>query len=165
MTSPRSLSVLSALLLGSLTSCVSHHRLPENYTGPTATIRITAVTTGSVKGEAFKVEKVDGKLVAGTVLATPRGGGMGVAVRDLEFQVPARPLTLTLSAHTLYAADGVAMVDSLSGNNRSVSGDIAFTPKAGGRYTVRGSLAKDAEAVWLVDDKTGKVTGPKVTKH
>lgn len=146
-------------------SCVQYHRLPENYNGPVATIRGSSERKNAFKGEAFTVTKVDGKDIAGRgAVATPTGGGPVLSVREPEVQVLPQPVTLTLRGGTIYAADGPAMVDGLLGGARHVSGDLSFTPEAGGEYRVKGILEKGSEAVWLVEEKTGKMIGGKIVK-
>ena len=146
-------------------SCVKYHNLPTDYSGPVATIRGTSAQRNVFKGESFTVTKVDGKMIAGRgAVATPVGGGPVLAVQEPQVQVLPQPVTLTLTGSTIYAADGPAMIDGLIGGSRHVTGDISFTPKPGGEYRVKGLLNRGTEAVWLVEEKTGKMVGQKVTK-
>ena len=148
-----------------LPGCVQFHNLPTDYTGPVAIIRGTAAQKNVFKGEAFRVTKVDGKQIPGRgAVATPTGGGPVLAVQDPEVRVLPQPVTLTLTGSTIYAADGPALVDGMFGGSRNVSGEISFTPKAGGEYRVKGLLHRGSEAVWLVEEKTGKQIGEKITR-
>ena len=157
--------VSASVLLLSLASCQNHYVVPKEYTGPTAVIRGTSKSINSVKGEAFEVAKIDGKTTLGNPVATPRGGGIGLAVRETEQKVMVAPMTLSLVGSTIYAADGVALADSLTGGSRHVSGEVSFTPKAGGEYRVKGSLEKDNSAVWVEDEKSGKPVTSKIEKR
>jgi hypothetical protein len=157
--------IFAGLAASLLSSCVKFHSLPTDYSGPTAVIRGTASQKNVFKGEGFQVTKVDGKAVYGRgTVATPVGGGPVLAVQEPEVRVMPQPVTLTLTGSTVYAADGPAMVDGLIGGSRHVSGDLSFTPKPGGEYRVKGLLERGSESVWLVEEKTGKMVGHKITK-
>ena len=54
------------------------------------------------------------------------------------------------------------MADFLIGGNHSVSGEITFTPKPGTAYSVVGTTGKSSTAVWLTDQKSGKIVSQKV---
>lgn len=157
--------IAAPLLLATLASCGNYYVVPKEYTGPTAVIRGTSKSLNAVKGESFKVAKIDGKTTLGNPVATPRGGGIVLSVRETEQKVMVAPMTLTLVGSTIYAADGVALADSLTGGARHVNGDVSFTPEAGGEYRVKGSLGKDYCAVWLEEEKSGKVVTPKIEKR
>ena len=80
--------------------------------------------------------------------------------RFLQFAVPVAA-AIVLAVTFLWPArhgSSVALADAMVGGSRHVSGDVSFTPKAGGEYRVKGILEKNAETVWLVDEKTGEVT-------
>ena len=158
---------LATVGLASMTlpSCVNYHSSPTDYSGPVAVIRGTSAQKNIFKGQAFTVTKVDGKQVYGRgAVATPTGGGPVLAVQEPEVRILPQPVTLTLTGSTIYAADGPALIDSMAGGARHVSGDLSFTPKAGGEYRVKGVLDKGSESVWLVEEKTGKTVGGKITK-
>lgn len=159
-------SVVSTLGLLALPGCISTYALPEAYSGPTAVIHSSSETVSSVKGKGYYVSEIDGKTVSkSSPMATPYGAGMAVILKDTETKVPAQPVTLTLVGATVYAADGAAMIDGMSGGSRFVSGEMAFTPKANGRYRVKGTLEpKGGESVWLEDEMSGKMIGQKIVK-
>ena len=162
---PRLKLLAAALATVAFPSCVQYYNLPTDYSGPVATIRGTAAQKNVFKGESFTVTKVNGKLIAGRgAVATPVGGGPVLAVQEPQIQVLPQPVTLTLTGGTVYAADGPAMVDGLFGGSRHVSGDISFTPKAGVDYRVKGLLERGSESVWLVEEKSGKIVGQKISK-
>lgn len=155
MTSRLNFVVLCAL--GALFSSCAPYQLPEGYTGPTASIRSTGKSVNSVKAEGYYILEVNGKFANHSPMGTARGAGMGVVIKEQTLQVPSEPLNLTLSGGNIYAADGVAMADSMIGGNHQVSGDVSFTPKPNGDYSVTGVTGKERCAVWIVDNKTGKV--------
>ncbi|MCW1916209.1 hypothetical protein OJ996_21645 [Luteolibacter sp. GHJ8] len=154
-----------AFTAATLSSCVQYHNLPTDYSGPVAIVRGTSAQKNVFKGEGFTVSKVNGKMVHGRgTVATPVGGGPVLAVQEPEVRILPQPVTLTLTGSTVYAADGPALVDSMIGGSRHVSGDISFTPKAGGEYRVKGMLERGSESVWLVEEKSGKLIGHKIVK-
>ncbi|MBC8127235.1 MAG: hypothetical protein H8M99_08860 [Gloeobacteraceae cyanobacterium ES-bin-144] len=151
-------SVIFALLF---TSCATYE-LPAGYSGATVSIRSTGKKVSSVKGEGYHILAVNGKSAMHSPMATPYGGGMGLSLSECTLQVPCEPLDLKLSGGNIYAADGVAMADSMVGGNQSVTGNVKFTPKAHGDYSVTGVTGKGQTAVWIIDNKTGKIVTNKV---
>jgi len=160
------LILATSVLLASLcSSCVSFYELPAGHSGPTAVIRSSGKPVNSVKAEGYYIVSVNGKSARHSPMATPYGAGMGVSLEAKSIQVPCEPLELKLSGGNVYAADGVAMADTLVGGNHSVSGNVTFTPKPNGDYTVTGTTGKGYTGVWIVDNKTGKVASNKVEKR
>jgi hypothetical protein len=145
-------------------SCVTSYKIPENYSGAKATIISSSKPVSSVKGHGFEVTKINGQYVDHSPVDTPRGGGMLLALKDKTIEVPCQPLTLTLNGGSVYAADGVAMADSMMGGNQQATGDIQFTPKPNATYIATGVVSKGCTAVWLTDQKTGKIISPKIEK-
>ncbi|MGE0283927.1 MAG: hypothetical protein AB7P20_25395 [Rhizobiaceae bacterium] len=132
--------------------------LPDNYSGPTAVVKDTYANF--VKGGFLRHEKVDlfimqtmdGKLIDNGLLATARAGfksslGFSIKPQTFERPIPARPMTVTISAVISYAAGGVY------GGSREpatmATRKIRFNPVAGETYIVRGRIAEDNSAVWL----------------
>jgi hypothetical protein len=154
--------IVSMTLIASLTSCVSTYQLPDGYSGPTAVIKDSATKTGTTKAEAFKVTKIDGQYDGHSPMATPRGGGMVVSLKESMRTVPAgKPITLTISGSNIYAADGAAMADMLSGNAaKAVSGNVVLTPKPNAVYDVKGIVGKNSSSVWIEDVSHKKVGTP-----
>ncbi len=150
-----------------VSSCISSYQLPEGYTGPTAVIKDTASKTGAIKAEAFQVSKIDGKLDRNSPMATLYGGGMGVILKDSKRIVPAgKPITLTISGGNIYAADGAALFDSMSGNAKKyVQGDVSFTPEPNEVYRVNGVAGKESSCVWIEDESSKKMVTSKVIKN
>lgn len=153
----------SASCLGSLflNSCGTY-QIPAGYSGPTATISSTSKPVNSVKAEGYYLMSIDGKSASNSPMNTPQGAGMGISLANETVRVPCQPLTLKLSGGNIYAADGVAMADSIIGGNHSVSGKITFTPKPDAAYSVVGTTGKSSTAVWLTDQKSGRIVSEKV---
>ncbi len=156
-----------AVLAVSLSGCVSTYKIPAGSTGPTARLKDTATQTGSMKAEAFQVSKINGLRDTMSPMATPYGGGMSVSLKESSRAIPAgSPITVTLSGGNIYAADGAALADMMSGNaKKSVVGDVVFIPKANGVYKVCGNAGKDSSSIWIEEEGTRKIVTQKITKN
>ncbi len=155
------IAAIVSVVFALLSSSCAPYQLPPGYSGATAFIRSTGKSVNSVKGEGYYILAVNGKSAMHSPMATPRGGGMGLSLSERTLQVPCEPLDLKLSGGNIYAADGVAMADSMIGGNHYVTGNVNFTPKANGDYSVTGVTGKGQTAVWIVDNKTGKIVSSK----
>ncbi|MEO5913454.1 MAG: hypothetical protein ABIS50_04425 [Luteolibacter sp.] len=82
------------------TSCVTSYQMPAGYTGPTAKITSTYKAVSSVKGEAYFIYEINGKLAHHSPMSTPRGGGIGLSLSEKTIDVPCEDLTLTRMALT-----------------------------------------------------------------
>lgn len=166
--------IFAALILS---GCVSAGLIPDDYTG---SIAVIADSSGPVvtpdmglldprrlvtppKVDLFYVAKVDGKAVeniGSDVHSRNYGRGFSLTVNPFDRKVPVRPLKLELSGYTHHAAD----IGALFGGVHTVSGTVSFTPKAGVRYVVRGSLSKEYSAIW-VQTSGGKIVTSKIEKR
>jgi hypothetical protein len=156
---------VSTVAVALLFSNCAPYKLPEGYSGPTASIRSTGKALNSVKGEGYYILEINGKFAQHSPMATPYGAGMGLMLSDRTLQVPCEPLDLKLSGGNIYAADGVALADTMIGGSHQVTGNVTFTPKPNAEYLVTGVCGKDRTAVWIVDSKTGKAVSNKVEKN
>lgn len=141
-----------------LPGCVSYYRLPEDYSGPTATIENTGKAHDAFKASVFKVSEIDGKLVTASPMQTPYGGGPTVMMGGSSVTIPAgRPLQLKITGGDQFAADGPALIYSMGGNvSKTATETFTFTPEADRIYQVRGELGKKASSVWMEDTKSGR---------
>lgn len=173
-----SLKIFKPILAAAILSgCVSTGLVPDDYTGPIAVI---ADSSGPVVGpdmgwlnprrlvtppkvDLFFVAKIDGKTVqniGSQVRARNYGRGFALTVKPYDREVPVQPLQLELSGYTHHAAD----IGALFGDVHTVNGTVSFTPKAGVRYVVRGSLSKEYSAIW-VQTSGGSIVTSKVEKR
>jgi hypothetical protein len=147
-----------------LSGCANYQpATPVDYTGPTATIKDSVKTLSSSKADFYYVEQVDGASIRNSrinTLSANQGRGMQMAAAMVDRQVPARPIRLSVTGRTEYAAPILA----LTGTVYQVKGVVEFTPEANKSYTVRGVLGDDA-SVWVEDDESKAVVGAKVEKH
>jgi hypothetical protein len=156
-----------AFLLVALSACASYEpSVPPAYVGPTAVIWDRMEQEGEFKGQLFYLEAVDGKLVESSEVLTRRatyGKGFQIDMRTTHHRVPAKQLKLRIVATHVTGAPIHAFVSALTGNYRSVEGELVFTPEEDRAYIVAGTLVNDGPAVWIADWKTGERVSDKVT--
>jgi hypothetical protein len=143
-----------------LSACATYKPVPDGYTGPVALIRDSAQSESAGKGQLFYVQSIDGNPIQNARNATRQSStntGFVVNTRDVERQVPIRPLKLRLIATHVTGAPIHELASRAAGTFFSVEGDVEFTPKAGVMYAVRGELKKGASSVWIEDVATKEV--------
>jgi len=163
----RSLAICFALLL--LTSCASSYKpVPDDYTGPTATISDSGIVESQSKAQLFAVTAIDGNPIANSFGATAHasaGQGLRIIKSLVERQVPAHAMKITLEASHTTGAPIHALFSQAAGTFFSVKGTLDFTPKPGGKYVVKGELKKDGSSVWLEDAETHQLVTEKVRQN
>lgn len=154
------LTVVGVCLL--LAGCVNFSSpLPENYTGPVATIQDWVHVHSASKADFFYLTAVDGNRIEDSLTKTlmvNRGRGVVMAPVTLQRKVPAQLTRFKLEGRTGYAAPILAMFKPVY----EVSGEIQFKPEAGHLYRVKGELGENYSAVWLEDAATETVVGEKI---
>lgn len=132
--------------------------IPDNYSGPLATIRDTGVSETSNRSQFFFLAEVDGQLVDNARSVSKRSNsGRGFALRPQSFsrQVPAKPSTFTLKGEVEYGAPIQAMLNA--GTLYAVEKKVTFTPQSSRTYLVKGILTADKKDVWLEDEAGQRV--------
>lgn len=151
------IAIATAVLAAALTGCAAYeHSLPEGYKGPVATLHDSSGPVESRKADLFFVTQIDGRKVKDSLtetIARNQGRGFSLSPFMLDHDVPAKPLLVSLSGITHYAAPILA----LTGKVYQVEGTVSFTPDANRDYVVKGSLGPDATAVWIEEQDTGKI--------
>ena len=135
-----------------LSGCVTSP-IPDNYSGPLATIRDSGVAETSNRSQFFFLAEVDGQHVDNARSVSKRansGRGFALAPQSFSRQVPAKPSTLTLKGEVEYGAPIQAMLNA--GTLYSVEKKMTFTPQSGRTYVVKGILTADKKDVWLEDE-------------
>jgi len=151
----------TALLLA---GCGSFHGFepatPADYTGATVNVADQVVALSSQRLHVFEMTRVDGRRLASSSVATTRTGStLAMTPVALTNELPLQPSRVQIQAATQYATPMVAMS---SPTCRTV-GEVAFTPREGGRYAVNGRIADEACEVWIEDLATGQAVTDKVT--
>ena len=149
------LGVLSVVLGG----CASNP-VPDDYTGPTAVIRDTAIQQGTSRAVFFYVSEVDGKLVPNALSASRSasyGRGNQISARAGSRRVPAQRVVLKLEARTAHGAPIAEIFNSQ--NMYSASAVVTLNARPGAIYVVKGTLTHGDRRVWLEDATSGERVG------
>jgi hypothetical protein len=140
----------------SLCGCITTP-IPENYSGPIATIRDTAISETPSRAQFYYVSEIDGQRIR-TVLGATRlaNQGRGFSLTPVTFarDVPAKSSTLTLEGRISYGAPIQEIVNSST--VYSVERKVTFTPESNKTYVVKGVLTAERKEVWLEEAATGK---------
>lgn len=138
--------------------------VPPGYAGPTATIRDSALATGSGRADFFYLSSIDGKPIEQSrskTLQSNAGNGLNMTPRVIGRPVPAQALQLEIVGRTQHAAP----IQALTSTEYQVKGVIAFTPEPNKVYVVKGELGNEYSGVWLVEEDTGNIVGKKIEVH
>jgi hypothetical protein len=150
-----------------LAGCASFEPVPKGYTGPTATVRDSGFSEDGTKAQLFALMEVDGNRVGNAFAASANASyGRGASLTTVypSRQVQVKPMKVLLRASHATGAPIHAMASQMAGTFFSVEGSVDFTPKADGRYVVKGELNKERSSVWIEDEATGQAVTGRVTK-
>ena len=150
-----------------LAGCASFEPVPKGYTGPTATVRDSGFSEDGTKAQLFALMEVDGNRVGNAFGASANASyGRGASLTTIypSRQVQVKPMKVLLRASHATGAPIHAMASQIAGTFFSVEGSVDFTPKADGRYVVKGELKKERSSVWIEDEATGQAVTERVTK-
>jgi hypothetical protein len=152
-----------------LTACASTYQpIAPDYTGFAASVSDSGSRQGGSAAEIFAVTEVDGNRIMNSFWASARasqGRGFSLTMEVTERRLPTRPMKLTLKGSHTAAAPIEMLAKQMAGTFFSVEGVANFTPKADGRYVVKGELKKGASSVWIEDADTGEVVTTKIVER
>jgi hypothetical protein len=146
-------------MLALIAGCVTNP-IPDDYPGPTATIRDTAIQEGPSRAAFFYVAEVDGAQVRNALMASRSanyGQGNRMTAKDASRKVPARKLVLKLEARTAHGAPIAEIFNSA--NMYSASAVVTLDAKPDAVYVVKGMLTAGTRTVWLEDAASGQRVG------
>lgn len=149
----------TAVFLGGCATFTSP--IPENYSGPLATIKDSIKSYSSSKADFFYLSHVDEKRIEDSrskTLQVNYGRGMHMTPVVVERKVPSQPLTFKIVGRTEYAAPILALTNSVY----EVSGNVKFSPEKDRTYIIKGELGESYSAVWIEDAETNSVVGEKI---
>lgn len=176
----RAVAVMSALTVFALqTGCsTGGWRLPDDYVGPTASLRTATGRTSFSRQEWFRFTHINGHEI-GQYYPVPWPSPEWRKEKGPWTQpghlVPAnKSVTVTVAGkdawETAGAGQGAAIVDMITGigtifdrPGKSVEGNVVFRPKAGGAYIVTGRLERNGSSMWIEDKVTGKRVSSVIT--
>jgi len=152
--------ILAAVL--TMAGCSTFKPVPENYTGPIATVKDSYANKQSTKAHFFTLNGVDGNYISNSFGATRganygRGSSFDPVISERE--ILPKQQTFTIAGYVFYPTDA----QLLFGDTLNVSGDILFAPKEGETYIVKGTVSEALSEVWL-EDSEGNLVKEKITK-
>lgn len=162
------LSTVLAATLASLTGCASYQPIPQNYSGPIATVTDSGSLEDGTKAQIFALTEIDGHSIRDSFMTTRQASyGMGAAIRleITERQIPARAMKVKLRGSHATGAPIHEIASRTMGTFFDVDGVVEFTPQADKRYRVTGTLSKTDSVVWIEDEATHQPVTEKVTSR
>ena len=146
-----------------LAGCATYSpSVPENYSGPRAQLEDSFKAHSGSKADFFVAEEIDGAKIENSHVATLRSNqGRGMSMTPALVSRPLvaeKPLKIGIKGRTHFAAPILAM----AGTVYQVKGVVEFTPKANGKYVVRGEFGEKYSAIWIEDSTTNQPIGNKV---
>lgn len=148
-------------------ACATYEPVPKDHQGPTASVRDTGFSEDRTKAQMFALLEVDGNGVRNAFGASASASdGQGAALTTVypERKVPVRPMKVRLRGSHATGAPIHAIASQIAGTFFTVDGTVDFTPKADGRYAVKGTLTKERSSVWIEDVETGQPVTAVVSK-
>ena len=162
------LSTLLIATLASVTGCASYKPVPENYTGPIATVSDSGKTEDGSKAQIFALTAIDGNGIQDSFLTTRQatyGQGNNLRLKVTERLIPAQAMKVKLRGSHATAMPIHEFASRAMGTFFEVEGVVDFAPQADKRYRVVGTLSKSDSAVWIEDEVTRQPVTAKVTSQ
>lgn len=160
--------LLVTIAIATLAGCASYKPIPDNYTGPIATVADSGKSEDSTKAQIFALTEIDGHSISDSFLTSQRasyGQGASLRLELTERQVPARPMKVKIRGSHATGAPIHEMASRALGTFFEVEGVVEFTPQADKRYKVVGTLSKSKSAVWIEDEATEQAVTPKISSQ
>ncbi len=158
--------LLVCLVVAALSGCAAYKPVPENYTGPLATVSDTGKSEDSSKAKIFALTQVDGHSIAQSFEASRLASynqGPTLTLRLTNRELPARPMKVKLRASHITGMPIHEFASRAMGTFFEVEGIVDFQPAPNGKYIVNGELAKNASSVWIEDAETHEPVTEKVS--
>lgn len=141
--------------------CTTVPAIPDNYSGPIATIYDSAMSETSNRAQFYYLGEFDGKRLDNVLVKTRQqnaGRGFSLATAQYSRQVPAGLHQLKLQARIGYGAPIQEMLNSST--LYSIERTISVTLESNKTYVVNGTLSADEKAVWIEESVTGERIEP-----
>lgn len=158
--------ILAPLLALAITGCASYKPIPENYTGPIATIADTGQSEDSTKAKIFAITEIEGNRITSSfeesrVASHNQGAHLQLTLADR--QVTAKQMKVTIRGSHITGAPIHEIASRALGTFFAVEGVVEFNPIPNGKYAVVGNLAKGNSSVWIEDAVTKMPVTDKVS--
>jgi hypothetical protein len=137
--------------------------LPADYAGPKAILSDSVANYDGAKADYFFLYKYNGRAIRQTYDVTDQrnqGNGFNLQPPEIiERAVPAQEGRYYLLGRTHYAAPIQDIVHGVY----MVKGELTFTPKAQGKYVIRGTLGPELAEIWIEDESSGAIASNKLS--
>lgn len=158
--------ILFSVLIATLAGCASYKPVPDNYSGPLATVADSGQSEDPSKAQIFALTEIDGNSITDSFQTSQRasyGQGASLRLALTERQIPARPMKVKIRGSHATGAPIHEMASRAMGTFFEVEGIVEFTPQADRRYKVVGALSKSKSAVWIEDEASAQPVTPKIS--
>lgn len=130
--------------------------IPQDYTGPIATIRDSAISESGSRAQFYYLSQISGQRVdniLGKTRIANRGRGFSLTPVEFRRDLPARQSTLKIEARVGYGAPIQEILNTST--MYSVERTMTLDLESNKTYVVKGILTADKQEVWLEDEATG----------
>lgn len=152
----RRLLLALPLLAAICSGCVTAPAIPQNYSGPIATIRDSAVSEAYNRAQFYYLGEIDGRQVDNVLFKTRQqnsGKGFSLTPSQYSREVPAGLRQIKLQAKIGYGAPIQEMLNSSTVYEAERT--ISVPLESNKTYVVKGKLSAEEKSVWLEDADTG----------
>ncbi|WP_230182408.1 hypothetical protein [Aquabacterium sp. CECT 9606] len=156
--------ILSLFVL-SISGCAVYKPVPENYTGPIATVTDSGRSEDSTKAQIFALTEIDGHNIRSsfqTSRIASQNQGPILYLSLTKRQVPAVPMKVKIRGSHATGAPIHELASRAVGTFHEVEGTVDFTPEPNGNYMVVGTLSKESSSVWIEDANSHQPVTEKV---
>jgi len=153
----RLLSSFLVTLVVVCSGCVTAPAIPENYSGPIATVSDLTMSETSSRAQFYYLGEIDGRQIDNVLFKTRQqnsGKGFSLTTSQYSRQVPAGLHQFKLQAKIGYGAPIQEMLNSSTVYEAERT--INVTLDSNRTYVVKGKLNAEEKAVWLEETDTGK---------
>lgn len=157
---------LSIAALVFITGCASYKPIPQNYTGPIATVSDSGMGEDGSKAQIFALTAIDGRSIQDSFLTTRQasyGKGATIRLEVTERLIPAQAMKVKLRGSHITGMPIHEIASRAMGTFFEVEGEVDFAPQADKRYRVVGTLSKSDSAIWIEDEVTRQPVTAKIS--
>lgn len=150
-----------------LSGCATYRPIPEDYSGPTATVNDSGAVEDGTKAQLYVLAAIDGHAIKTSLDKTrdaSHGKGFNLTAVVIGRRIQAKPTKVKLIATHVTAAPIHEFASRVAGIFFAVEGEVEFSPVADSTYVIRGDLQKEGSSVWIEDSQTKERVAEVVAK-
>lgn len=148
-------------LVAICSGCVTAPAIPENYSGPIATVSDSTMSETYNRAQYYYLGEIDGRQIDNVLFKTrQQNSGKGFSLTTSQYlrQVPAGLRQLKLQAKIGYGAPIQEILNSSTVYEAERT--IRVMLESNKTYVVKGKLNAEEKSVWLEESDTGKRIEP-----